>query len=252
MAAQVGRSHRVRNFLDGLAAGVMIVASVVVIWVSLRTGLRPPTGSMAISSGTPAPAPAEAVSLRGAWLRGKDGAKVALIEYSDFECPHCAVVAQQSLPLLLAKYVDTGQVLFAFHPLPLERLHPMALKAAEAAECSGRQGRFWQMHDRLFRNRTSLDETVLGRLASEIGLDSTQFAACLNGLAAAAVQHDISEAKALQINGTPTFLLGTLTSDGRVRVAHRVSGAVPFEALSRMLDGLLASPKSVDRVGTTP
>ena len=97
------------------------------------------------------PAFKEAVlSVEGAQFLGQKNATVTVVEFSDYQCPFCARHVQQTLPLLRKEYVDTGKVKYVFRDHPLESIHPAAFKAAEAARCGGEQGKFWEMHDKLF------------------------------------------------------------------------------------------------------
>jgi protein-disulfide isomerase len=80
-------------------------------------------------------------------------APLALIEFSDYQCPFCARFVQTVLPVLKAEYVDTGKLRYVFRDFSLDRIHTQARKAAEAAHCAGEQAQYWEMHDLLFRNQ---------------------------------------------------------------------------------------------------
>ena len=121
------------------------------------------------------------VSIAGATLRGDDAAPVVLIEYSDYMCPYCARFETDVLPPLALQYIDTGRLQLAFKQHPLERLHRGATKAAEAALCAGRQGKFWEMHEALFRQPKGLDESRLIALARDLGVRDRDFERCLAG-----------------------------------------------------------------------
>ena len=146
--------------------------------------------------------------------------------------------------LLLTKAnmdVDTGKVLLAFRHLPLEKIHPAAMRAAEAVECAGNEGRFWEMRRHVFENPARLDTGDLSLHAGMLGLDAARFRACVDGgLAAAEIRKDAAGAAVLRVTGTPTFLLGTLGKSGSVQVMSRISGAPPYSTFSKMLDILLA------------
>jgi protein-disulfide isomerase len=178
------------------------------------------------------------MSLDGAPLHGHPSARIGVIEYSDFECPFCGKFATATYPTIVKAYVETGKVQFAFRHLPLKQ-HPLAMKAAEAAECSRRQGRFWPMHDALFTMPRALDSDSLLAKAKTLGLDSGQFQRCMDGEAITRVRQDVAEAQALGITGTPTFLFGTIEPDGRLKVVRRESGAIPAKAFAGMLDDLV-------------
>src|SRR5207247_8778213 len=101
-------------------------------------------------------------------------AKVAVIEYSDFQCPFCGRYAKESFPQITSDYVDTGKVKYVFHDLPLD-FHKYAFKAAEAAHCAGEQGKFWEMHGLLFQNQAALAPEQLGGYAKDLGRRQAAF-----------------------------------------------------------------------------
>jgi protein-disulfide isomerase len=220
------RRAQLRSILDLSATILIIVACCIFIWAHWPT--TPPTP----------PLPTHPLSLEGAATRGNIGARVALIEYSDFQCPFCGDFARSALPELEQRYVNSGQVLLAFRHLPLEKLHPFAFKAAEAAECSRRQGKFWEMHDRSFEKQ-QLDEASLGQSAQTLGLDMARFNACLAGEATDQVRKDMAGAKDLAVSATPTFFLGTVQPDGQVKVVKRLSGSAAKSDLERSLNALV-------------
>ena len=108
---------------------------------------------------------------------GAAHAHVTVVEYGDFECPNCKQAAP-GVKLLLARYA--GRVRFAFRHFPLEEVHPHAVLAAEAAECAGDQGKFWEMHDLLFDNQTHLKPKHLHGYAERLELDLDRKSTRLN------------------------------------------------------------------------
>ncbi len=187
----------------------------------------------------PQPVPNAPVSLAGAIVKGSPLAKVAVISYSDVQCPYCGRFAQQTQPKLEANYVATGLVQFAFRHRPIQQIHPPAVKAAEAMECAGREGRFWEMHDRLFQSPAALTDADLSKHGTALSVDPVEFTACLSGAASEKVRQDMKHADELDIRSTPTFLIGRVQADGMVKVAHRLAGAVPYEELRAVLDPLI-------------
>src|SRR5712691_1751168 len=113
--------------------------------------------------------PRDPISIANEPVMGDRAAKVAVIEYSDFQCPFCARYAKETFPQITSDYVDTGKVKYAFHDLPLD-FHKYAFKAAEAAHCAGDQGKFWEMHGLLFQNQAALAPEQLGTYAKNLGL----------------------------------------------------------------------------------
>lgn len=168
-------------------------------------------------------------------IKGSATAKVTIVEYSDFQCPYCALYAVQTFPQIDAKYVKTGQVKYVFRPLALSG-HRQAQKAAEAAECAMDQGKYWEMHDMLFARQQQWAEKggaveIFKGYAKSLGLDESAFATCLDGSKYAAVMpENYAEAQRAGISGTPTFFV-----NGRM-----LPGAYPFEEFAKVIDEELA------------
>src|SRR5688572_11937738 len=123
--------------------------------------------------------PANPVNIAREPFKGAPNAKVAVIEFSDYQCPFCSRYVTESLPQLAKEYIDTGKVKYVWRDLPLD-FHKQAFKAAEAAHCAGEQGRFWEMHDVLFANQKNLMPEDLTRHAAGLQLDASQFQQCLS------------------------------------------------------------------------
>lgn len=104
---------------------------------------------------------------------GRADAPVTLLEFSDYQCPFCARFFRDTLPTLKAEYIDTGKVRYVFRDFPIDQLHPYARKAAEAANCAGDQGRYWEMHDLLFENQSAMQVERLKAYAKGLGTTST-------------------------------------------------------------------------------
>lgn len=180
-------------------------------------------------------------SLSGIPTKGSPSAKVVVIEFSDFQCPFCARFATDVQPELFARYVDAGTVAWAFRHLPLPEIHPMAVNAAEVAECAGRQGRFWEAHDTLFRDQQALAARHALWLVQPILPDSAAVAACVDqGHARERISADVKEATRLGLRSTPVFVVGTRQTDGTVRIATAVAGARSAAEFGRALDALIA------------
>jgi len=178
---------------------------------------------------TPSPAPVK-VEIDDDDVLGSEDAPVTMIEFSDYECPFCARYFTQTYDQIKKTYVDTGKVKIVFRDFPLS-FHPKAQKAAEAAECAGEQGKYWEMHDKLFENQQTLDIISLKRYANEIGLNIAEFSPCLDsGQMAAEVKKDFSDGQAAGVRGTPAFFI-----NGRL-----ISGAQPFSAFQQAIDAELA------------
>ena len=238
-----------RSRLDLLVSVLLAVAcaSVAVVTVldyfERRRPVKVVVGPPANAAGRGAARlPTEPVSVSNLAMRGSPMARVGVIEFSDFECQYCAVFTKHVLPALDREYVRTERIFFAFKHLPLDGLHRSASIAATAAECSRRQGRFWEMHDWLFSNQSTLGDLTIRQGARILKLESTSFDACMSGDGRESVARDIKNAKAIGVTGTPTFLIGTSLGDGKMRIVSILAGARPFEEFKRVLDRLLAEP----------
>jgi protein-disulfide isomerase len=165
-----------------------------------------------------------------------------MLEFADFDCAFCKQFARDILPTISREYIDSGKLLLAFRHFP-SPLHPDAAVAGAGADCAGEQGRFWEMHDRLFKDGLSLGSATVNTLAVRLGLDVRAFDTCLRGSGRAAVLTDSALAEKLGIRGTPAFLLGSLRADGRVSVKSVLPGLVgldrfraAIESIARMRD----------------
>lgn len=172
-------------------------------------------------------------------IRGNKAAKVALIEYSDFECPFCKSfhpTAKQALD----EYGD--QLMWVYRHFPLDQLHPKADKEAEAAECAAKLGgedAFWALTDKIYEvtpSNNGLDLDTLPDLAAEIGLNKTAFQTCLDsGEMAQKVEDQYQSGLRAGVTGTPgNILLNTETGE-----AIMLPGAVPYAQLKQSIDSML-------------
>jgi protein-disulfide isomerase len=160
---------------------------------------------------------------------GKDKAPVTIVTVSDYQCPFCKRFADNTFKKLKKKYIDTGKVRFVFKDMPLP-FHNYAKKAAQAAHCAGEQGKYWDMHDKLFDNTQKLDEKSLLQNAKLIKLDEKIFAECIASTRhMKAIDKDIADAGKAGLSGTPSFVIGKTTAD--VIKGEVVRGALPLSAL---------------------
>jgi len=173
--------------------------------------------------------------------KGKKNAPLTLIEFTDYQCPFCARHATLTLPALVKDYVDTGKVRYVLRDFPLD-IHPNAHKAAEAARCAGDQNKYWEMHDKLFAGQNQLQAAKLSEYAKTIGLNGTEFDACLSkGKYAKAVGEDLQQGVALGVRGTPTLVVGISDGD-KVKDAVMIRGAHPLPTFTAEIDKMLAAP----------
>jgi protein-disulfide isomerase len=139
-----------------------------------------------------------------AHTKGNAQSSVYLVEFSDFQCPAC-VAAKPLVDDIMKTYGD--KLLFAYRHYPLPQ-HPLAQKAAEAAEAAGLQGKFWEMFDLIFAKSESLAESDFTDFAKQLSLDGTKFASDMKSAGTAArVQSDVDGGNKLAIDSTPTFFL---------------------------------------------
>lgn len=146
-------------------------------------------------------------------VRGPASAPVTLVEYGDYECPHCG----RAYPIVKQVQASMGRRLrFVFRNFPLRESHPHAQGAAEAAEAAGAQGKFWEMHDRLFERQFALEDASLMEYALELGLDVERFRQELEGrVYEPRVREDFRSGVMSGVNGTPTFFInGERYDDG--------------------------------------
>jgi protein-disulfide isomerase len=135
-----------------------------------------------------------------------------LVEYGDFECPHCGQ-AHFILQDLMAEAGD--HVRLVYRHFPLSQVHPHAPRAAEASEAAGAQGKFWEMHDLLFENQDALEDDDLVGYATELGLDLDRFQTELTtSKHAPRVREDFLSGVRSGVNGTPTFYINGRRHDG--------------------------------------
>ncbi len=224
-----------RTVLEFVTTVVMIALGAAVVWQGWgrTSGAASPAARSGVS------VPSRAISIANRPTLGGDTAKVAIVEYSDFECPYCGTMARETIPTLIREYVDPGAVVLSFKHLPLP-IHALAPGAAASTVCAFQQGKFWQMHDRLFTKPVRLEESHLRSAAREIGIDLASYDSCRAGQASSRiVEEDLDEAGALGVSGTPTFFIGSLERRDRVRVTDVLAGARPLSDFKRILDRLL-------------
>ena len=180
------------------------------------------------------------IATAGRPARGPEDALVTMVEFTDYQCMFCAQYFRLTYPKLLTRY--EGKLRYVSRHFPIRRVHPKALKAAEAAECAYDQGKFWEYHDilferqttagvaSLFEHRSALDVESLKGYAVELGLDSGTFERCLDSSEKAEViQKDLRDGRRYGLRGTPTFFI-----NGRM-----LQGALPLPMFESFIDAAL-------------
>lgn len=216
---------RAKAALETLSTVLVIVASSGLVWtLSFKQPAVPP----------PPPPPISDVkeTIEAKYLTHVEGTgPIAIVEFTDFQCPFCAKHQSDTVPTLRKELVANGKARYVTMHLPLP-IHPQAISAAEAAECAAEQGKFWEMHALLFEKQKELPTANLADYATSLGLARAAFVDCLNGDAALTkVKADEAVANALQVNSTPTLFIGRMRKDGGVDLMRRVRGALPADIL---------------------
>jgi protein-disulfide isomerase len=162
-------------------------------------------------------------------IQGDANAEASLVEYGDYECPHCAIAH----PIVKRVQRHFGKRLsFVFRNFPLTQIHFNAQAAAETAEFAGAQGKFWEMHDQLFENQDRLGDDLFAELATELNLDAAALQVALaNGTYTARVRADFTGGVRSGVNGTPTFFIN----------GQRHNGPADFDHLVKAIEAAIAS-----------
>jgi protein-disulfide isomerase len=164
-----------------------------------------------------------------------------LIEFSDYQCPFCGKFFHTALPEINRTYIQTGKLRHVLKDFPLP-MHEHAAKAAEAADCAGAQGKYWEMHDLLFNNQQALGLQQLTAYANSLTLNMKAFDNCMStGTFKDKIARDIAEGQRIGVSGTPSFILG-ITTDGRTIKGSVITGTRPFPFFKELIDAKLSQP----------
>ncbi len=212
-------------------------------------------GRFTLAAGTPSPqqvaqaptaaapeapqAPATPPTVDDDPVLGDANAPVTLVEFTDYQCPFCGRHYTNTYGQLKKEYIDTGKVKYVVRDFPLN-FHPHAQKTAEATECADDQGKFWEMHDKIFETQATWSNAtdivpVLKQYAADLKLNTGTFNACLDSSKYKdEVAKDMADGSASGVNGTPGFWV--LGPDGE---NQQISGAVPFANFQQAIDPML-------------
>jgi protein-disulfide isomerase len=156
---------------------------------------------------------------------GPQGAPVTIIEFSDYQCPYCRQWYSEVYQRLLQNYPD--KIRFVYRDFPLSSIHPDAAAAAEAANCAGEQGRYYDYHDELFGGELGLGAQAYVQYAKELGMDLAKFNDCMSTHRfKGEVDADTQYAENLGVRSTPTFFINGVA----------IIGAQPYEAFQQVID----------------
>ena len=168
---------------------------------------------------------------------GSPNAKVLMIEFGDYQCPSCRMFWKEVEPRLKKEYIDTGKVKLVFRDFPIVQIHPEALLASMAVDCAGEQDKYWQYHDKVFREQYNKGDDLvrfkaadLKKWAKDTGIDSAKFDQCLDSEKYKnEVLKDKADGDAVSVQGTPTFFIN----------GHVIGGAQAYPAFKNLIDSLL-------------
>ncbi|MFL5581228.1 MAG: DsbA family protein [Gemmatimonadaceae bacterium] len=220
-----GRGQSKRPFYTVLAL-LALVGAGALGWVASR----PKRASVAVDTSVP-PGPAQG------YLLGRPDAPVQVLEFADFECPACGNFAVVTEPDVRTRLIESGKMSLRFYDFPLS-IHRNTWQAHHAAACANDQGKFWQMHDRIFAGQTdwntqatSNPDRVFKRYAKELGLNADAFETCYDSRRhQATLAGNQREGERLKVNSTPSFVIG-----GRL-----YSGSMSFDEIKRVVDSVAA------------
>ncbi|MDQ8153997.1 MAG: DsbA family protein [Gemmatimonadota bacterium] len=205
-----------------------LLVAIAVIGVSALgwVASRPKGGGEAIDPNMP-------LGTAQGFLMGSPDAPVKIVEFADFECPACAQFATLTEPDVRARLVNTGMASIEFYVFPLP-MHDNTWSASNAAYCANEQGKFWEMHDRLFYTQDlwaatatkSPDKKIFG-YAKDIGLDESKFEECFDSKRHYPnIKASGAEAERRGIDETPSFIIA----------GKKYSGSLPYDEIKRLVD----------------
>lgn len=222
----------VRNASTRPTGFYYVLGAIAVVGASILgyTVLRKPAGAVGTEIN---PLPIVAAGPAQGYTLGKADAPVEIIEFGDFECPGCGYFAVVTEPDLRKRLIDTGLAKFTFFDFPLP-MHKNTKAAHNAAACAADQGRFWEMHDRLFATQdqwntqaTDSPRPFFEKYAADLGLNKDVWASCYDSRKhEGRIMANVAEGERQMINTTPTFVVGS----------RKYVGALGYDALKAIVD----------------
>ena len=182
------------------------------------------------------------LDLSGAPFKGSATSNVALVEFSDYECPYCIRHFTQVMPQIQQTYIDTNKIRYMFRDFPIDELHPQSIRAHVAAHCAIEQGKFWDLHNRLFTKPGTHTPEELAARAKEAGMNVPAFSACESAdKYSAAIRQSTAFAISMGASGTPFFVVGKFdTKTNQLTQLKSIPGAYPFTQFQQLIDATLA------------
>ena len=191
-----------------------------------------------------APAPDDKVSYKlspGGFSIGDAKAPLVMVEYTDFQCPFCQQFHNTAFAQIKTNYIDTGKIRFVSRNFPLD-FHENARRAATAGRCAAEQGKFWEMRHVMIVNAEALKPDNLVAYAGQVKMDAAKFKSCLDSdKYKAQIDQDIAEGGVAGVQGTPSFVLGTM-DDGKLE-GVRMVGAMPYAQFDAKIQEMLEKVK---------
>lgn len=216
---------------------LLLVLVAVVAAVLMWKGSRGGSDAVATGAAPAVPVTAADSAFKG-YVLGAATAPVEIVEYADFECPHCGEFANVQFPTIKEQLINTGKLRWRYRDYPLGTF-PWSRIAALAGQCAGEQGKFWEMAEALFQRQSDWGESshnptaTFRDLARGIGVDLDKYNACMDSQRyAGRVEASHQEGSALGVTGTPTFF-----ANGRELDGSRYGNSDAFQALVDSLTG---------------
>lgn len=229
--------------LSIILAGALIAGSVIYNGRIGTTGSTVATTSPTTTTTAPTGFATVTTSLNNAHIEGDSNAKVAVIEFGDYQCPYCEQFYTQDELSIKSNYVDKSKVQFAFKDFPLTSIHQYAQIGSEAAWCAGEQSKYWEMHNILYEHTAGTnDATAIKGFAQTIGLNTDQFSSCLD-----AKKYDdkiaanTTDGNTVGVQGTPSILIGKIDKNKNTVTGVLVPGAYPLSTVQPLIDKALKS-----------
>lgn len=176
----------------------------------------------------------------GAYLGNKDTATVAIVMYSDYQCPYCQSFEEQTLGQIKTDYIDNGKVIFVFRNYPLSFHGDITYQSAYAGECVKAQlgnEKFAEFHSKAYL-ASSMDD--VNKIAQDLGVNMDTYNKCVSDKTyKSVVDTDFQAGQDAGVTGTPGFIVGKLSSDGTV-TGKLVEGAYPYDTFKSLLDSMLS------------
>lgn len=222
---------------------ILCLVATAVLWFDTRREIAALTaGQRQLAADLDAARGLSTINVAGAPARGPASQILTLVEFSDYECPFCIRHFRETMPEIDSKWIQTGKLRYVFRDFPIDQLHPAAINGHIAARCAAEQGKFWEMHGRMFSAPGTHTPPEIELRAGEAGVSIDPFRECVaSGRFRAEIQKSVQSAVELGANGTPAFFVGVRDpSTEEVRIVTAVSGAQPFEAFEKAFETVLA------------